>query len=67
MRANNETVQVIGQERSISNDVRSDKHTNVAKSEGMFGKVRQLILKVVWTDDDWFLKSKDWPYLWKKR
>ena len=67
MRANNNAVQVIGKEKPISNDVSGHKHTIVTKSEGMFGKVRQLIAKVVGTDDDWFLQSKDWPYVWKRK
>lgn len=37
------------------------------RARTLFGGVKHLIGKMVSIDEDWVLKSKDWPYLWTKK
>ena len=67
MGTNSKTMPVIGREEVISPEVDLKRHISEKKGLGLIARVRNLIGRVVTVDEDWMLKSKDWPYMWKKK
>jgi hypothetical protein len=42
-------------------------YTGRKKAKGVIGRIRNLVGRAVTIEEDWMLKSRDWPYMWKKK
>ena len=67
MSTRSDTIQVIGQEGAIDTGADQRSHVGETKEKGIFGRIKLLLGKVVTVEEDWILKSKDWPYLWNHK
>ena len=67
MSTNSKAVQTMGRDGKTTTGGGIVRHANYAKSKGLFGRMKDLIGKVIAVDEEWIFKSKDWPYLWGKK
>jgi hypothetical protein len=66
-RTESHRVQVIGQEGPVNQEIERGAYAGRNKAKGVIGRIRNLVGRVVTVEEDWMLKSRDWPYMWKKK
>jgi len=66
-RAERRRVHGIGREGTVKQEIERGAYAGGEKARGLIGWVRNLVGRVVTVDEDWIMKSKDWPYMWKKK
>jgi hypothetical protein len=65
-RAESHRVQGIGQEGPVNQEIERGAYAG-KKAKGVIGRIRNLVGRVVTVEEDWMLKSRDWPYMWKRK
>jgi hypothetical protein len=60
-------LQGIGREGPVNQEIERGAYTGREKTIGIIGRIKNLIGRVVTVEEDWMLKSKDWPYMWNKK
>lgn len=66
-RTESRRVQGIGREGPVNQELERGGYVDGKKAKGVIGRVRNMVGRVVIVDQDWIMKSKDWPYMWKKK
>ena len=59
----------VGYDEAINIDLthKVPESSTKAPKHKIFSGIKHLIGKMVAIDEDWVLKSKNWPYLWTKK
>ena len=66
-RTESHRVHGIGREGPVKQEIDRGAYAGEEKARGIIGRVRNLVGRVVTVDEDWIMKSRDWPYMWKKK
>lgn len=57
----------IGYDEAINIGLSSKAPRRNIKAHNILGGIKHLIGQIISVDEDWVMKSKDWPYLWTKK
>jgi len=67
MNTNSKAVQIMGRDGKLNTGAGSRRHANYTKVKRLFGRMKDLVGKILIVDEDWIFKSNEWPYMWKKK
>jgi hypothetical protein len=66
-RTESHRVQGIGREGPVNQEIERGAYVGGKKAMGVIGRIKNLVGRVITVEEDWMLKSRDWPYMWDKK